>query len=216
MWNLEKWYRWTYFQGRNRDADIEKRHVDGGGGGGEGRTNCESSVDIDTHHVHNSSLLGSCCTAPGALLCALWWPRGVGRAGGSWGRHKSGAYMYTYSWFTSLYSRNQHSLVKLLDSNKNSTKRKKKKGALAGVGRLLSSPTSTSQDKATVTQGRAKPVLFNFIWGLKGKKILAHSTFSNQEKSRWDTGLVHNYFITQVISSVCSISEQNHGKPQCY
>ena len=22
-WNLEKWYRWTYLQGRNRDADIE-------------------------------------------------------------------------------------------------------------------------------------------------------------------------------------------------
>ena len=28
MWNLEKWYRWTYFQGRNRDADIENRYVD--------------------------------------------------------------------------------------------------------------------------------------------------------------------------------------------
>ena len=23
IWNLEKWYRWTYVQGRNRDADIE-------------------------------------------------------------------------------------------------------------------------------------------------------------------------------------------------
>ena len=28
MWNLEKWYRWTYFQGRNRDANIENRYVD--------------------------------------------------------------------------------------------------------------------------------------------------------------------------------------------
>jgi len=28
MWNLEKWYRWTYFQGRNRDAGIENRYVD--------------------------------------------------------------------------------------------------------------------------------------------------------------------------------------------
>jgi len=25
MWNLEKWYRSTYFQGRNRDTDAEKR-----------------------------------------------------------------------------------------------------------------------------------------------------------------------------------------------
>ena len=24
MWNLEKWYRWTYLQGRNRDADREQ------------------------------------------------------------------------------------------------------------------------------------------------------------------------------------------------
>ena len=28
MWTLEKWYRWTYFQGRNRDANIENRYVD--------------------------------------------------------------------------------------------------------------------------------------------------------------------------------------------
>ena len=26
--NLEKWYWWTYFQGRNRDADLENRLVD--------------------------------------------------------------------------------------------------------------------------------------------------------------------------------------------
>ena len=25
VWDLEKWYRWTYFQGRNRDADAENR-----------------------------------------------------------------------------------------------------------------------------------------------------------------------------------------------
>ena len=24
IWNLEKWYWWTYFQGRNRDANIER------------------------------------------------------------------------------------------------------------------------------------------------------------------------------------------------
>ena len=32
MWNLEKWYRWTYLQGRNRDADVENGHVDMGEG----------------------------------------------------------------------------------------------------------------------------------------------------------------------------------------
>ena len=28
IWNLEKWYTWTYFPGRNRDADIENRRAD--------------------------------------------------------------------------------------------------------------------------------------------------------------------------------------------
>ena len=28
MWNLEKWYRWTYLQSRNRDTDVENKHMD--------------------------------------------------------------------------------------------------------------------------------------------------------------------------------------------
>ena len=36
MWNLEKWYRWTYLQGRNRDADVENGHVDIGEEGDNG------------------------------------------------------------------------------------------------------------------------------------------------------------------------------------
>ena len=28
IWNLEKWYRRTDFQGRNRDTEVEKRHMD--------------------------------------------------------------------------------------------------------------------------------------------------------------------------------------------
>ena len=28
MWNLEKWYRWTGLQGRNRDTDIENKSMD--------------------------------------------------------------------------------------------------------------------------------------------------------------------------------------------
>ena len=31
--SLEKWHRWTYFQGRNRDTDFENGHVDIGGEG---------------------------------------------------------------------------------------------------------------------------------------------------------------------------------------
>ena len=38
MWNLEKWYRLTGLQGRNRDTDVENKRMDtkgesvGGGG----------------------------------------------------------------------------------------------------------------------------------------------------------------------------------------
>ena len=40
VWNLGKWYRRTYLQGRNRDADIEDRCLDTVKEG-EGETNKE-------------------------------------------------------------------------------------------------------------------------------------------------------------------------------
>ena len=38
MWNLEKWYRWSHLQSRNRDTDLETKCMDtkGGIGGGWG------------------------------------------------------------------------------------------------------------------------------------------------------------------------------------
>ena len=32
MWNLEKWYRRTSLQGRNRDTDVENKRMDTKGG----------------------------------------------------------------------------------------------------------------------------------------------------------------------------------------
>ena len=46
IWNLEKWYRWTYLQGRNRNADIENGCVDTGEEG-EGGMNWEIRFDIN-------------------------------------------------------------------------------------------------------------------------------------------------------------------------
>ena len=53
MWNIEKWYRWTGLQGRNRDTDIEKKSMDTKGGkrvewGGGGGMNWEIGIDIYT------------------------------------------------------------------------------------------------------------------------------------------------------------------------
>ena len=28
MWNLEKWYRWTGLQGRNKGTDVENKCMD--------------------------------------------------------------------------------------------------------------------------------------------------------------------------------------------
>ena len=28
MWTLEKWYRWIYLQSRNRDSQVENKHMD--------------------------------------------------------------------------------------------------------------------------------------------------------------------------------------------
>ena len=45
MCNLEKWFRGTYFQGCNRDPEVENRHVDTGKEG-RGGMNWESRIDI--------------------------------------------------------------------------------------------------------------------------------------------------------------------------
>ena len=47
MWNLEKWYRLTYLQGRNRDRCREWMCGHGGGGMGGGM-NWEIGIDIYT------------------------------------------------------------------------------------------------------------------------------------------------------------------------
>ena len=52
MWNLEKWYRWTGLQGRNRDTDVENKLMDTKGqkwqGGGGGGMNWEIGIDMYT------------------------------------------------------------------------------------------------------------------------------------------------------------------------
>ena len=47
MSDVEKWYWWTYLQGKNRDAAIDNGHVDTAGKG-EGGTNWEIKTDIYT------------------------------------------------------------------------------------------------------------------------------------------------------------------------
>ena len=37
MWNLKKWYKWTYLQNRNRLTDIENKLIVARGDSGSGR-----------------------------------------------------------------------------------------------------------------------------------------------------------------------------------
>ena len=52
MWSLEKWYRWTGFQGRNRDKTCREQMYGHQGGkvgaGGGGGMNWEIGIDIYT------------------------------------------------------------------------------------------------------------------------------------------------------------------------
>ena len=52
MWNLEKRYRGTGLQGRNRDTDVENKRTDTKGGkrrgGGGGGMNWEIGIDMHT------------------------------------------------------------------------------------------------------------------------------------------------------------------------
>ena len=52
MWNLEKLYRWTSLQGKNRDTDVENKRMDTKGrkpgGDGGGVMNWEIGIDIYT------------------------------------------------------------------------------------------------------------------------------------------------------------------------
>ena len=79
MWNLEKWYRWTYFQGRNRDAGIENGHVDTVREG-EGGMNWEIRIDIYTLPCVKEIASGNLLYSTGSS--ALWRPRWVGWGGG--------------------------------------------------------------------------------------------------------------------------------------
>ena len=49
IWNLERCYWWTYFQGSNGDPDIENKLMDKGGGEeGEDKMNGVSSMEAYT------------------------------------------------------------------------------------------------------------------------------------------------------------------------
>jgi len=53
MWNLEKMYRWTHLQSRDRDTDKENKCVDAKGGWGT-RMNREGGIDMYTDTTYRT------------------------------------------------------------------------------------------------------------------------------------------------------------------
>ena len=50
--NLEKWYRWTYLQSRNRDTDVENKLTDTKGGREDGMNWEISAYMAEDHAKH--------------------------------------------------------------------------------------------------------------------------------------------------------------------
>ena len=94
-WNLEKWYRWTYLQGRIRNTDIENRLVDTVWG----RRGWD---ELREQHWHTYTTMGK--TASGKLLCntgspawCSWWPRGEEWRRGRSKAQEGGDYTHTHT-----------------------------------------------------------------------------------------------------------------------
>ena len=164
-WNLEKWYRWTYFQGRIRNTDIENRLVDTVWG----RRGWD---ELREQHWHTYTTMGK--TASGKLLCntgspawCSWWPRGEEWRRGRSKAQEGGDYTHThththiyiyYGWFILLYGRNQHNIVKQLSSNLNIflCKRGKKRN-----NRYKQSSRDSHKQKWVLTAFRGETSLIN-------------------------------------------------------
>ena len=70
VWNPEKWYRRTYLQGRNRDADVENGCMTRRWGQGSGM-NWEMGIDIYTLPRVKLMASGKLRITQGAQLGAL-------------------------------------------------------------------------------------------------------------------------------------------------
>ena len=98
VWNLEKWYRGTGFQGRNRDADIENGHVHTAGRVGQTGKWVLTYIHYDVWNSSGNLLYGTGSSAQCSVMTLMGRKCGWGVWGGPRGRR----YMCTYGWLTSL------------------------------------------------------------------------------------------------------------------
>ena len=102
IWNLERWYWWTYLQGSSGDADTENTLVDPvwkGEGGMNWKSDVETCILPYLKWLASGSLL---CDAGNSNLVFCDNLRGV-----QWGRRcEGGDICITYGWFMLMDGRN--------------------------------------------------------------------------------------------------------------
>ena len=113
IWNPEKWYSWTYMQGR-----IERQTVDLWTQQKKRVWWIESSTETYTlpcvKQIASGRLL---CNSGSSTQCYMTTQRwGMGVWKWEWVSRGRG-YRYPYGWFTLLYSKNQHNIVKQFSSS---------------------------------------------------------------------------------------------------
>ena len=111
IWNLERWYWWSYMHGSKGDLDIKNR-LRIVAGEGEGGMTWESHIETYTYQCKIDSQweFAVWCREPKAG--DLWLSRGVGW-GGRWeGGFTGRGHMYTCGWLMSMYSRSHQNSIK--------------------------------------------------------------------------------------------------------
>ena len=103
IWNLERWYWWTYLQGSNGDADTEKTcgHC-GGARGKDELTEWQWNKYITTCETATGTCIWCRDLTPGVL----WQPRVVGWDERWKGDSRGRRHLYTYDLFVLMYGRN--------------------------------------------------------------------------------------------------------------
>ena len=115
IWNLERWYWWTYLQGSIGDTDVKHRLVDTVGEGEGGTTwgqSLETYILPYVKQIAIESWLNDAGNSNPVLFDNLEEVDGVGGGREVQDGGDICLYIYTYCWFMLLYGRNQHNIVK--------------------------------------------------------------------------------------------------------
>ena len=116
IWNLERWYQWSYVQVSKGDTDVKNRLLDSEGEG-EGGMIWEKSIETYILPCVKQMTSASVTHEAGhSKPCSgTTWRDGVGRQVGGW----SGWVTHACGRFILIYGKNHHNIVKQLSSNLN-------------------------------------------------------------------------------------------------